>query len=86
MEREEYAYPWATPPKMLGPLVILVLLAVIAAVIIFAATGRVQEAILACAVGAVFVLVAVIDMLSEVVRHQKLILAVIKNQNPPAAN
>ena len=85
MEREKYAYPWSTPPKVLGPLIIFVLLAVITAVAIFAAMGRVQEAILACAVGAVMVLVAVIDMLSEVVRHQRLILDVMENRKPPAA-
>ena len=86
MEREKYAYPLATPPKVVGPLVILVLLAAITAVIIFEAMGRVQEAILACAAGAVLVLVAVIDMLYEIVRHQKLILDVMEDQKPPAAD
>lgn len=86
MEREKFAFPWATPPKVLGPLIILVLVTVITAVIIFAAMGRVQEAILACAAGGVLVLVAVIDMLSEVVRHQKLILDAMESQKPPAAD
>ena len=86
MERELFAYPWATPPKVLGPLVVIVVLAVIAAVIIFAATGRVQNAILACAVGGVLILVAVIDMLSEVIRHQKLILDAMGNRKPRAAD
>jgi len=86
MKRERFAYRWATHPKVLGPTIILVLVVVITAVSIFAAKGRVQEAILACAVGGVLVLVAVIDMLSEVVRHQKLILEVMENQKPPAAD
>jgi zinc transporter ZupT len=86
MEREKFAYPLATPPRVLGPLIILILAVVITAVILFAAMGRVQEAILACAAGGVLVLVAVIDMLSEVVRHQKLILEAIENKKPAAVD
>jgi len=85
MEREKFAYPWATPPKVLGPLIILMLVTVIVAVTIFAAMGRVQQAILACAVGGLLVLVAGIDMLSEVVRHQKLILDAMEKNRKPAA-
>ena len=86
MEREKFGSPWATPPKVVGPLVIFLVVAVVTAVVIFVATGRVPDAILACAVGYVLVLVAVIDMLYEVVRHQKLILDAIENQKPPAAD
>jgi hypothetical protein len=72
MNRERHAFWWATPPAILGPLVIAICVLVIIGVAVFVAMSRYQEAILTCAAGGFFVLVAVVDMLAEVVRQQKL--------------
>jgi uncharacterized membrane protein HdeD (DUF308 family) len=54
--------------------VILIFLGVLALCGYLAATGRLEEAILTAVVGVFLVLVAVIDMIAEVVRNQKLVL------------
>ena len=74
MLRARHAYWWATPPAILGPLVILIFLGVLTVCGYFAATGHTELAILTAAVGVFLMLVAVIDMIAEVVRNQKLIL------------
>lgn len=74
MPRDKHAYVWATPPAILGPLVIVIFVIVAVVAGFCAVTGRYPQAILACAAGAFFILVAIIDMIAEVIRHQKLIL------------
>jgi hypothetical protein len=74
MLRARYAYWWATPPAILGPLVILIFVGVVTLCGYFAATGRLEQAILTAAVGVFLAVIAVIDMIAEVVRNQKLML------------
>ena len=83
MTREKHAEWWATPPKLLGPLVVVVLVLVISLGGFFVASGRFQEATLTCAAGAFLLLVALLDLVAELIRHQKLILDRLENQKQP---
>ena len=86
MQREKFAYRWATPPKVLGPFIIVLFAFVVTVVTILVTRGKVEEAILACTAAGVLVLLAVIDMLCEVVRHLKLILEPMENKKTEAAD
>jgi hypothetical protein len=74
MKRERYAEWWASPPKLVGPLVVVLLVLGFAVFGFFVAAGRFQEALVTCAVGAVLLLAAVVDLLAELIRYQRLIL------------
>lgn len=83
MKREKHAEWWATPPKLVGPLVVILLLLVMSFCAFFVASGKFQEAILTCAVGAFFVLVALLDLVAELIRYQRLILDGLENGKSP---
>jgi hypothetical protein len=82
MKREKHAEWWATPPKLVGPGVVILVFLVIPLCGFFVAGGRFQEAILTCAAGAVFILVALLDLVAELIRYQRLILEGLENQKP----
>jgi predicted Abi (CAAX) family protease len=83
MNKEKYAEWWATPPKLVGPLVVALLVVVVVLCMVFVATGKYQEAILTCAAGAFLLLTALLDLAAEVIRHQKLILDELERANAP---
>jgi 4-amino-4-deoxy-L-arabinose transferase-like glycosyltransferase len=80
MKREKHAEWWATPPKLIGPLVVILVFLVVSLCGFFVAGGKFQEAILTCAAGAVFILVALLDLVAELIRYQRLILDGLENQ------
>lgn len=82
MKREKHAEWWATPPKLVGPLVVILMFLVMALGSFFVAGGRFQEAILTCAAGAFLILVALLDLVAELIRYQRLILDGLENQKP----
>jgi len=82
MTKQKYAEWWATPPKQLGPLVVIVTLLVVSLCGFFAASGKFQEAILTCAAGAFLILVALVDLVAELIRYQRLILDGLGKQKP----
>ena len=57
---------WVSPPKAVGPLVLVVMAVVAVLVIFFAATGRYLEAILATTAGVFLLCLAVLDVLGEI--------------------
>jgi hypothetical protein len=80
MKREKHAEWWATPPKLVGPGVVILILLVGMVCGFFVLGGRFQEAILTCAAGAVLVLVALLDLVAELIRYQRLILDRLENR------
>jgi hypothetical protein len=80
MKREKHAEWWASPPKLVGPLVVILFLVGMPLCGFFVASSRFQEAILTCAAGSVFILVALLDLVAELIRYQKLILDRLENQ------
>lgn len=82
MKREKYAEWWATPPKLVGPLVIILVFVVATLCGFFVVSGRFQEAILTCAAGAVLIMVSLVDLVAELIRYQKLILDRLESQTP----
>lgn len=81
----KYAEWWATPPRHVGPLVIAITLLVLVISAVFIMTGKLQLAILACGAGVFLVLLAVIDLLAELLRYQRLLLEALEKKDPPQA-
>ncbi len=79
MNKEKYADRWATPPKVLGPGIVLTSVIVLLLCGYFVATGGFQQAFLSCAIGGILLLIAILDMIYEVIRQQKLIVEALEN-------
>jgi len=58
---------WATPPKYVGPLMVLAVLAAVALVSIFVGKGMLNEAMLTCLGAVVLLLVGLLDLLAELI-------------------
>ena len=58
---------WATAPKFVGPLSVIVVFAAVALVTIFVGKGMINEAILVCLGAAILLLVSLIDLLAELI-------------------
>jgi|PersoiStandDraft_1058852.scaffolds.fasta_scaffold179468_1 hypothetical protein len=81
MQREKFAESWATPPKFVGPLVVAVLIIVICLGAGFAAFGKFQEAILVCAGGGLLLFAALLDLVAELIRYQRVIANILETKN-----
>ena len=79
MNAEKYADRWATPPKVLGPAIVATSVIALILVGYFVASGGFQQAVLTCMVGGFMLLIAVLDMIYEVIRQQKLIVDALEN-------
>ena len=82
MKREKYPEWWATSPKQIGPLMVVLIFLGLALFGFFVAVGRFQEALLTCAVGIFLILVALVDLVAELIRYQRLILDGLETQKP----
>ena len=79
MNKGKYADRWATPPAVLGPAIVAVSIITLALSAFFISTDGFQQAMLTCAVGGLMLLIAVLDMIYEVIRQQKLIVDALEN-------
>jgi len=73
MQKPKDSEWWATPPKIVGPLVIVVVLATIVIGAFMGFTGKIQEAMLIVMAGIFFLLIALIDLVAELIRFATLI-------------
>ena len=79
MNKGKYADRWATPPAVLGPAIVAVSVIALMLTAFFVATGAFQNAMLTCAVAGLLMLIALLDMIFEVIRQQKLIVDALEN-------
>lgn len=82
MKREKYAEWWATPPRVVGPAVVVMMIAAIVIVGFFVTGGRFQEAVLTCVVAVFLMLAALLDLVAEMIRYQKLVLERLGSKSP----
>lgn len=71
---------WVTPPGVVGPLAIAILIVVLAIVGVFAMSGRYLEAVLAIAAGIFFLCLAILDVLGEILGSVRDLNAVLGGQ------
>jgi hypothetical protein len=74
MKREKYAEWWATPPKIAGPLIVLVICVWAVLAFVFLLAGNLPAAGVTCQIGAVLLLAALLDLVAELIRYQRLML------------
>ncbi|MGD0037919.1 MAG: hypothetical protein ABSC53_11585 [Bacteroidota bacterium] len=58
---------WATPPSLVGPLILIIFFIGVALVAMFVASGKIDAAILTSLGVIVFIFVAVADLLAELI-------------------
>lgn len=72
MKNDRLAW-WAAPPRLVGPLVVVLILLVAVLCGNLTANGEFLEAIFVCAVGVFCLLLALLDLVAEVIRQGELI-------------
>jgi hypothetical protein len=58
---------WATPPNLVGPLILVIFFIGVALVALFVVLGKNDAAILTCLGVLIFMLIAVVDLLAELI-------------------
>lgn len=71
---------WASPPKVVGPLVIVITIVGILLIAFFALRGKFQEALLTCGILIPLLLVSVIDLLAEIFRYARTIIELLEKE------
>jgi hypothetical protein len=71
---------WASPPKVVGPLVLIITIASFLLIAFFILDGKFQEALLTCGILISLLLASIIDLLAQIFRYAQTIIGLLEKE------